>query len=243
MRTTIIIVLCACVFGWISFQARSNYCGDSESFDIVGQMCALENTNKSTAVFVPLPFVANRGQFSTSVAFYAVTTCGPVAVTYNGEIFYPPRGQKAVTKRDPRLREYFAGGTPARVAGGAGSPTRVNYFLGDDPTAWLRNVPTYRRVTLGEVYPGIAVELLAKENTVEKIFSLAPGADPAAIRVGFSGSHAVLTTLEGELSVATAGEEFRFSKPVAYQGHEGCVEYVDIAYRVIGEEYGFSVGA
>src|SRR5207248_875292 len=43
----------------------------------------------------------------------------------------------------------------ARVEGVEPLPGRVNYFLGQDPSRWQRNVPTYRRVRYEQVYPGV----------------------------------------------------------------------------------------
>ena len=34
-------------------------------------------------------------------------------------------------------------------------PGTVNYFIGNDPAQWHTNIPTYQRVRLHDVYPGI----------------------------------------------------------------------------------------
>jgi len=242
MRKTIAFGLCVCLIGWIGFCIQSQYCGNRTSCDISGSPSAAENLSGSAADFIPLPFVNNQGQFPASVAFCAVTTSGPVAVDRCGDILYVSRRQDNSGNHASPLREYFAGKAAVQVSGKTAAPTRVNYFLGNDPKSWHSQVPTQRRVTLGEVYPGVAVDLLAKDHTVEKIFTLAPGADPGAIRMGFAGSRGISLTPAGELAVKTESEEFLFSKPLACQEQGGQRHYVDITYRLAGDEYGFTLG-
>ncbi len=240
MRKAIVAGLGVCLIGWLGFQIQSHPAAGTTCL-AKDSVLAKENPANPAAGFVPLPFVTNEGQFPPTVAYCAMTTSGPVAVNHNGDILYADRGRRAGAGRTP-LQEHFACGLPVCVESAATAPTRVNYFLGNDPHSWHRDVPTHRRVTLGEVYPGISVDLLAKDHTVEKIFSLAPGADPAAIRVGFSGSSGLSTTPTGELRVEAESGEFLFSRPLAYQEQAGQIQYVDVEYRITEDEYGFAVG-
>ena len=42
-----------------------------------------------------------------------------------------------------------------RITGTEQLPGYVNYFIGQDPAQWRRNVPTYARVRYTRVYPGV----------------------------------------------------------------------------------------
>ena len=60
--------------------------------------------------------------------------------------------------RDERLRILFVGAdAKAPSAGLEALPGKVNYFVGSDPKAWLRDVSTYGRVRYSGVYPGVDV--------------------------------------------------------------------------------------
>ena len=45
--------------------------------------------------------------------------------------------------------------------------TRVNYFVGNDPSKWLTNVPTYASVRYQNVYPGIDLVYYGNRGRVE----------------------------------------------------------------------------
>jgi hypothetical protein len=97
-------------------------------------------------------------------------------------------------------------------------------------------------VNLGEVYQGIDVKLKAHGNNVEKLFYVKPGAKPETINIKLSGAKEIRVAENGELEVETEQGTVRFSKPVAFQEDEGKKEFVETAYVLRGDEYGFNVG-
>jgi hypothetical protein len=98
-------------------------------------------------------------------------------------------------------------------------------------------------VEYGEVYKGIGLKLKAYGNNIEKIFSIAPGANPEDIKVRIEGAEDLGVNDKGELEVRTGLGTVKFTKPVAYQDIEGERTLVDIAYVTQSEyTYGFEVG-
>src|SRR5262249_3439483 len=127
--------------------------------------------------------------------------------------------------------------------GEAPAVTRITTLRGRDPARWQKGLPTYQRVSLGEVYDGIEVKLATRGASVEKLFFVQAGAKPEQIRLHLRGGKALQVTAQGELEVQTAQGAVRFSTPVAYQeGEGGQKEVVEVAYRVQGEEYTFKLG-
>jgi hypothetical protein len=202
-----------------------------------------------------IPFVAAPDE--AGVRFSARTPRGVVSVTPAGKIHYllPRRGKgRPAPKADEhapetpaavKLHETLVGADVREVAGRGRAPTRVNVFHGSDPRRWRRNLPAFEGLSLGEVYPGIEMTLHVRGYSVEKIFTIAPGGDPDAIRLRLAGGRGLAVTPEGELAVATHLGEVRFSAPVAYQeDREGSSarEPVAVAYRVEGDEYAFALG-
>ena len=92
----------------------------------------------------------------------------------------------------------------------------VSYFLGDDPSRHRSGLATYERVSLGELSPGIALQLRATGSNVEKIFTVAPTRDPDAIRVRLGGADRLRLGPGGELIAHTALGPVVYTAPIAY---------------------------
>ncbi len=109
-----------------------------------------------------------------------------------------------------------------RTTGEAPLPGKSNYFLGNDPAKWQRNVPQYGKVRCEQVYCGIdAVYYGNQEGRLEYDFELAPGADPSQIRLAFSGARGIKLAANGDLLLRTAAGTLRQHRPVAYQLFDG----------------------
>src|SRR5438105_15163608 len=83
-----------------------------------------------------LPFIANEGQVTAEVAYYAPTSTGTVFVTVSGQLVYDLSADAGREARNGgSLTERFIGGS-ARPLGQERSDTRVSYFLGRDSRRW-----------------------------------------------------------------------------------------------------------
>lgn len=194
----------------------------------------------ATLPAVQIPFIANGGQADPQVAFYAPTFGGTVFVTNHGVIAYALAGRES--GRSIGIAEELVGASPLEVIGEARTTTRISSFVGDDPSRWHSNVPTYRSVSLGEAYEGIEVMLEAHRNNVEKRFDVAAGADPRAIRLRVDGAEALRVAADGRLEVTTAAGPISFTAPIAFQEQDGAQTAVDVTYTVEGDTYGFALG-
>ncbi len=93
---------------------------------------------------------------------------------------------------------------------------RTNYLQGNDPRYWRTNIPHYARVRYRSVYPGVDVIWHASGQELEFDFAVAPGADPARIRLRLEGGEVSLDK-QGDLVIRTRSAETRLRKPVVYQ--------------------------
>ncbi len=188
-----------------------------------------------------VPFVANHGQLDERVAFHAPLAGGAVFVTTDGEIVY--RVATARADESLALRETLVGAAGRRARGIGEISARISSFRGNRPERWARDLAAFQAVALAEVYPGVELVLQARGASVEKVFHIAPGADPTCIRVQLSGIRALAVDANGELLATTDRESLRFSCPVAFQQGPDGREPVDVVYRVAGDTYGFALGA
>ncbi len=144
------------------------------------------------------------------------------------------------------LKERLINAQVREVRGIDRAITKVSYFKGNDPSKWQSGVSTYERVSLGEVYEGIRLELKAYGSNVEKLFYISPKADPRSIRVKVEGAQDIRVNNGGELVLDTPFGEVKFTKPVAYQDVGGKRKEVEVSYKVEKKgdmlAYGFELG-
>jgi hypothetical protein len=194
---------------------------------------------------VHVPFIANGGQVDERVAFYARTFGGTVFVTRTGEIVYAlPAAEAQDDGHGPgiALTEVLVGSTVSVPRGEGESETRVSSFKGRDRSRWRAHLPVYDAVSLGEVYEGIDLRLVARGDNVEKIFRLRPGARVAAIALRLDGAERLTVDGQGQLEAMTTLGPVRFTRPVAFQeiGDRRVEVTVRYALRADGT-YGFDV--
>ena len=117
----------------------------------------------------------------------------------------PPTGEAETV-----LRMQLVGASDGAASGGeAALPGVVHYYLGDDPAAWRTDVPTYGQVRYREVYPGIDLVYYGSGGQLEYDFVVAPGADPARVRLRFPGADTVAVDAQGDLVLSVGGTELR----------------------------------
>ena len=215
------------------------------SFTATGSVMQKKNTRSlSTFSSLQIPFIENRGQTgSEAVRYYAKTFGCTVFVLDDGQITYVlPKNGSGKEDTTWILKERFVSGSVCRVEGERKSHTSINYFKGKDPSQWEKNIPAYQYVNFGEVYKGVSVKLKAQGNYIEKIFYIKPGAPAESIQVKIDGGRSVTLDKNGILLVETGMGRVKFSKPIAYQEISGQRNYVDVAYKVQGYTYGFTLG-
>ncbi|MGQ9681361.1 MAG: DUF7948 domain-containing protein [Anaerolineae bacterium] len=194
-----------------------------------------------------LPFLANEGQRGDRrIRYYAPTFGGAVAVDEDGGLIYAlvtASGQGGRGSAVCYLRESLVGAGPIEPVGRDPQDTRVHEYRGVDAAQWRKDIPSFRSVSLGQVYPGVQLDLQLRGDRVEKVFTIAPGADAGQVRIAVEGARGLQVTDAGELQVETLLGPVLFSKPIAYQERQGGRDYVDAAYRLEGDHYALAVGS
>ncbi len=206
-----------------------------------------------------VPFVPNQGQWDPRAAFAAQTFAGTVFVTTEGEMVYSLRGKRsesgtrsagiALTESLINDKRQLLKAVPA---GFRPQETKISYFIGNDTNKHREALPSYERVNLGEMYPGINVQLRATGNNIEKIFTVAPQQNPSQILVRVGGASELSLNEKGELIALTREGPVAYTAPIAYQENaSGERESVQVAYVLSARDassehanhYGFTLGA
>jgi hypothetical protein len=214
------------------------------------------------------PFVPNTGQFDDQVRFQAAIFSGSFYLTGDSLVYSFIEKDEAMEAIGEKQRNELKEEIKTRNSrnklkviaikeilldeqsrpvkfipkGEEQVPATVSYFMGNDPSAWKTDLAAYSIVSLGEVYPGVELQLKAAGRNVEKAFLLKPGASPDSIRLKVEGVKSLSASSEGRLALVTAEGQINMSKPVAFQEIEGIKKEVNVEYAICGEtEYGFKV--
>jgi hypothetical protein len=215
---------------------------------------------------LPLHFEANQGQTEPQVTFlargrgYTLFLTGSEAVLVlrqpSKDPLAPVAGERARVRgvapdqfaRTMRhaqtvVRMHLVGGNPAsQVQGIDGLPGHVNYFLGNDLQQWHTNIPTYARVEYRDVYPDVNLVYYGNPGQLEYDFVVAPGADPAVIRLAFDvGTHGrapLQIDAQGDLVLQSSGGEIRLHQPRVYQEIDGVQRAIPAHYTLLHHAVG-----
>ncbi len=211
-------------------QSSQAVCRSSKSL-------SLENISHVSRLLIP--FIENCGQVNSQVRYYANTFAGTVFLTKTGKIVYSLPSHKGGIS----LSEELLNTKVIRVSAHGLSSTKVNYFIGNKGSGWYSRLRTYNYVSLGQVYPGITLDIRAHANNVEKLFYIAPGANPADIHIKLQGAQKLCVDNSGRLEAMTARGRVKFTRPVAFQKIDGKKRYVPVSYEVKNNTYSFRLGS
>jgi|GEM_PF-1442642 len=139
----------------------------------------------------------------------------------------------------------FVGGRPDALPV-AEAPTGGTWSRFSGPREdWLRGLPIHGRVVYRAVWPGIDVAFDGTDRRLKHTFTVAPGADPAAIALAWRGAAGVAIRADGAIVARTAAGDIVDEAPIAWQDVGGRRVAVDVRYRLAGGDdgrYGFAVG-
>ena len=149
-----------------------------------------------------------------------------------------PPNAKVDTSPRPLVRMRLLHANPAPAAVPESRQGIVNYFIGNDPAAWRRSVPTYARVRYRDVYPGIDLVYYGSPQRLEYDFVVAPGSDPSAIGLAVEitengdGQPDAVLEPDGSVVLPTAEGRLRLHRPTIYQEVDGSRRSVSGRYTL-----------
>ncbi len=181
---------------------------------------------------LPLVFEPNLGQSSPDVRFLSHG---------QGYGFYLTKHAAVLQFGSGQIELQVANGqVPSGITGETALPGKVNYLRGER-ASWLRGVPTFARVRMSSVYPGVDLVYYGNHRQLEYDFVVHPGANVQ--RIAFAARNAELrVSEEGQLTMKSGGSEVHWHAPVAYQEIDGERRAVAAKYEVAGSEIRFRVG-
>ncbi|HKW19020.1 MAG TPA: SBBP repeat-containing protein [Terriglobales bacterium] len=203
------------------------------------------NSPQIRAVFARLPmsFEPNQGQTDASVKFLAHGNgYGFYLLSSEAVLTLPARTKSGLHQTGVEMRLEGANHN-AELEGAEQLPGHSNYFIGNDPTRWRRNIPQFAKVRYKDVYPGIDLAFYGNQNRLEYDFEVSPGSDTRQIELNFKGANNVGIASNGDLVLDLSGRELRFQSPHIYQHSAKGEQVVAGAFVLHGNDSaGFEIG-
>ena len=198
-------------------------------------------TQSETVFVLRKPTTSNAPQPTTNLATKAATQTERVAEAARER--EERAAQRAASKAVVRMS--FAGANAAPTVTGLDEMAgKINYFRGNNEQKWITDVPTFRRVSYTDIYPGINLIYYGKGRDLEYDLVIGPGADPNQIGFNFDGAERVeVDAATGSLVIhALGGAQLRQAKPLIYQEVDGVRRAVSGGFTATGNRAGFAVG-
>jgi|GEM_PF-2386093 len=138
---------------------------------------------------------------------------------------------------------WLEGANSAARASGLEPTDGVVHYIRGGAAEQHTGLSQFERVRFHEVYAGIDIEYYGAPGGMEYDFVVAPGADPRQIRFAIESEGDTQTNSDGDLLVGTGDQEWRQSRPVAYQLLAGNRELVWASYsRLEDGSFGIELG-
>ncbi len=212
--------------------------------------CLVRSSAQLAAPTLSLRFEPNVGQTAPEARFVAR---GKDAVVFLGgteAIVRMSKGAPAISSAsDHAGRKNMAANESAilrirpekanantRVLGLDRLQGKTNYFIGNNPDKWIRDLTGYGRVKYENVYPGIDLIYYGNDGGgLEYDFVVAPGANPELISVKIDGADDITVDASGDLVIETALDEVRQRRPRVYQQRWGM--QTDVNWRYLATDH------
>jgi hypothetical protein len=203
---------------------------------------------------VPFYFEENRGQADVPAQFIArgrnyqflISPAGAQIVLCKTIAAAPPaftlNSPASISTRAVRM-QFVGADMQARIRGDGALSGKINYLIGNNSAKWQTGVPTFAKVDVAGIYPGVNLVYYGNQQRLEYDFTIAPQANPGAIAIHFDGADKISVNENGELVLTLGNDEIRQPAPLIYQMSGGGRKEISGGYKMLdAQTVAFSVG-
>jgi uncharacterized protein (TIGR03437 family) len=188
-------------------------------------------------VSIPFVFEKNAGQVDQQVRYFGRAHGAALWLVDSGAVL-------SVEQKNRRtvLRMKLEGARPhPRIEGTEPLAGKTNYFTGNDPAQWKRDISQYGAVRYQDAYPGVDLLFHATAQTIEYDWIVSPGADPRQIRMSFQGASEIRIDSSGDLVLRIGDVEVREKRPRIFQGAQQDAREITGRFVRRGRAIGFEI--
>lgn len=122
-------------------------------------------------------------------------------------------------------------------------PGRSHYLSGNNTDNWRRDVPNYAQVGVDEIYPGVDLVFYGNQGELEFDFVVNPLIRVDTIKLKYQGADSMHVDEHGNLIINKKQRQIIQKKPFAYQLRDGVKQPIYVAYHLVDNQLGFTVGS
>ena len=200
-------------------------------------------------------FMENKGQWDQDVLFKSTFKGGNLWIQKNKFLFHlqdykqlesnhkSDYSNPKQTNNNHLLYLFFKNSLPVeKTTQEFPSSEYYNFFIGKDRTKWASDIHTYSKVTLHEIYKGIAIRLYQEDEQIKYEFVVQQHIDPKIIQLEIRGATSTFIDREGKLHLKTPLGEIIEKKPFVYQIIEGEKKEINSEFQIHEDLITFKVG-
>jgi hypothetical protein len=136
--------------------------------------------------------------------------------------FFIEKTQIAISFQNTSITLSFPNSSPNLLQPLLLQERKTSYFIGNNPSLWKTEIPSYKKVAYREIYPGIDLILYGNGNCLEYDFEVSPYADPTQIKMHIDGADFLYLNEEGALHIQKdQNDAILIGKPYIYQQING----------------------
>ena len=122
------------------------------------------------------------------------------------------------------------------------TPNYFNYFIGNNPHKWARNVHGFGEVILRDLYDGIDLKIMEQEEDMKYEFIVSPHTDPSVIQFEYVGQKNIRINKKGELIIETDLGKIIEKQPYVYQIINGKIISIPATFSLNDNTVSFDIG-
>jgi hypothetical protein len=219
-------------------------------FFVCAYLVSLNSWGQGSNLFVP-----NAGQFHPDIQYLVRIPGGAIQIHRSHwlvqqldmrqlEFLHHQRAHREVALhgsefiRGNNVRLEFVGGSLERATPIGATGEFYSYFTNPDPACWVSGVLTHQGIHFAQVYPGVDLQVYQQDKGIKYDWHLAAGADPACIRLAYSGAQRISED-NGRLVVEHELGGWQEIEPLAFQTIGGEKKSVRCRFQVSENEVTF----
>ncbi len=207
------------------------------------------NTNnlKVNYLNIPLYFEINQGQTNKQVKFlsrgYGHTiylTQKNIVLVLNNSISQKtnPKTFNSKNISNQKLQtevinlNFLGANNKVQIQGIGGKEGISNYFIGNNPSKWIKDIPNYKEVRYKNIYPGIDMLFYGNQRNLEFDFVLSSNANPKDIQIQAQGAKKIYVDKKGNLILLTKQGKIIYKNLIIYQNIGGIKKQIQGTYTL-----------
>lgn len=181
---------------------------------------------------IPSYFIKNEGQLERNIKYYKMENDNAVFFVEDG-VYLTLRSGKERNSIETVKIVFCGANRNFEIVGEEELKGKVNYFIGNNPHKWIKEIPMFGKIRLKDVYDGVDIVFHGEKRYLQYDIEAKPGANISKIQVELKGVKDLRIDKKGELlATLPSGRVINQKKPYIYQYKNERRQEIKGSYRI-----------